>query len=305
MQSLIHTLTDLSDTHNVYPTDLQQQTLKALESGQVIFLPQMTFSSPYLKKAIDNPEQVLHPTHKNISYFHPTQRMGALKKNLSDSGYTQQLQTMLSDYADYAHNIITHLFPNYTNSLTWGRTSFRPCEIEQRSSSKRKDDTRLHVDSFSASPVYGKRILRVFNNIDPYGGERVWHLGETLEQVISRYGPNIPSYSYLIAYFLRLVRTTKTLRSPYDHYQIYLHDRMKRDDNYQQTVAKKRFAFPAQSTWIVFTDQVSHAALQGKGLLEQTFYLPVNAMQNPEHSPLYQWEKLKGSLSTKPYTLHT
>ena len=34
----------------------------------------------------------------------------------------------------------------------------------------RKDDTRLHVDSFPATPSGGRRILRVFSNVNPDGG---------------------------------------------------------------------------------------------------------------------------------------
>jgi len=74
---------------------------------------------------------------------------------------------------------------------------------------------------------------------------------------------------------------------------LHLHDRMKLDKTYQQTLAKQRVDFPPQSTWLVFTDQVSHAALSGQYLLEQTFYLPVEAMDNPTLSPLRQWEKEK------------
>ena len=70
---------------------------------------------------------------------------------------------------------------------------------------------------------------------------------------------------------------------------------MKLDENYQQTVTKQRVDFPADSTWLVFTDHVSHAALGGQFLLEQTFYLPVDAMANPELSPLKLWEKEKST----------
>ena len=47
-----------------------------------------------------------------------------------------------------------------------------------------------------------------------------------------------------------------------------------------------RFDFPALSTWVVFTDRVMHAALAGQFLLEQTFYLPVAAMQDEQYAPL-------------------
>ena len=37
---------------------------------------------------------------------------------------------------------------------------------------------------------------------------------------------------------------------------------------------------------MAFTDQVSHAAMAGQYQLEQTFLLPVEAMSDPERSPL-------------------
>jgi hypothetical protein len=100
-------------------------------------------------------------------------------------------------------------------------------------------------------------------------------------------------HSMARALILKLVKITKTLRSPYDHYMLHLHNSMKLDDNYQQKITKQRIDFSPNSTWLVFTDHVSHAALSGQFLLEQTFYLPVTAMENPMLSPLRQWEKLK------------
>jgi hypothetical protein len=80
---------------------------------------------------------------------------------------------------------------------------------------------------------------------------------------------------------------------------LHLHDKMKRDDRYQSKVNKTRIDFPSQSTWIVFTDHVSHAALSGQYLLEQTFYLPVSKMANPEVSPLYEWQKFRPELECR------
>ena len=45
---------------------------------------------------------------------------------------------------------------------------------------------------------------------------------------------------------------------------------------------------------MVFTDQVSHAALAGHFALEQTFYLPVSAMVTPDTAPLRVLERLTG-----------
>ncbi len=71
---------------------------------------------------------------------------------------------------------------------------------------------------------------------------------------------------------------------------------MKRDELYQANVDKLRVEFPAKSSWVVFTDHVSHAALSGQYLFEQTFYLPVQGMTCPEISPLNYWQKSMPSL---------
>ena len=93
---------------------------------------------------------------------------------------------------------------------------------------------------------------------------------------------------------LALVRVTKTPRSPYDALMLQLHDCMKADEVFQQESPQSRVELPAGSTWLAFTDQVSHAATSGQYQLEQTFLLPVDAMREPERSPLRVLERLKG-----------
>jgi hypothetical protein len=85
---------------------------------------------------------------------------------------------------------------------------------------------------------------------------------------------------------MQLLGITKGLRTPYDHYMLHMHDNMKGDLAYQHGARQTELRFPPGSTWIVFTDQVSHAAMSGQHMLEQTFYLPVEAMQDPRLSPL-------------------
>ena len=75
---------------------------------------------------------------------------------------------------------------------------------------------------------------------------------------------------------------------------LQLHDAMKSDASYQADAGQTAFDFPAGSTWIAFTDQVSHAAMAGQFQLEQTFLLPVEAMRDEQRSPLRILERLKG-----------
>ncbi|MFC3909915.1 Kdo hydroxylase family protein [Legionella dresdenensis] len=274
--------------------NLEQQTsaLTALESGQVVYFPNYFFVSS--KKTMQDllTDAILDGKHKNVSYDYRTGKSGGFKQD-NNGQLPALLKTFMHDYALFARKLIDTICPEYGSDLIWGRTSYRPAEIKGRVSSKRKDDTRVHVDSFPATPVNGNRILRIFCNINPDNVARVWELGEPFAQVLERFAPRIPAYSPLRAKCLQIIKATKTLRSAYDHYQLHMHDMMKLDDDYQQSVAKQRIDFPANSTWIVFTDQVSHAALSGQYLLEQTFYLPAAAMVNPDLSPLAHWQKAK------------
>lgn len=294
MNELLHTIEE-RDIHSLSQAN-KTSALSALESGKVAYFPVYTFPLHPLEHSQLLTANLLDGKHKNISFDYQTQRLGGLRLKNNLAILPGTLKSFMQRYALFARELIDTVFPQYQKALEWGRTSYRPAEIKGRSSSKRKDDTRLHIDSFPATPVNGRRILRVFCNINPQAEPRVWHLGEPFFQAMTRFSTTIPAYNRLIAKFLHLIGATKTLRSAYDHYQLNLHDQMKLSDDYQQTVAKLRFDFAAQSTWVVFTDQVSHAALAGQFLLEQTFYLPIEAMANPALSPLKQWEKEKAIL---------
>lgn len=270
---------------------IKDNAFKAIETGHVIYFPHYTFAPNDTEKKLLS-ESVLHPKHKNISYDYCQKKLGGLSTSLSPE-FPQLMTAFVHRFAEYAKELVDTLMPHYTQHLRWGRTSYRPAEVKNRKTSARKDDTRIHIDAFPSTPVNGQRILRVFCNINPHNQPRTWELGEPLPDVLSKLAKSIPRYSPIRAKLLHWVKATKTLRSPYDHFMLNLHDQMKLNDTYRQTLKKQRFDFPAQSTWLVFTDQVSHAALGGQHLLEQTFYLPVSAMKNPEHSPLKQFEKFK------------
>jgi hypothetical protein len=190
--------------------------------------------------------------------------------------------------------MVEALLPDYRTRVERARTSFRPVEIAGRATSWRQDDTRLHVDSFPATPVQGRRILRVFSNVNPEARARVWRIGEGFDDVARRFAPRLRMPLAGSAAVLRLLRLTKSRRSAYDALMLQLHDAMKADAGYQADASHTTMEFPAGSTWMAFTDAVSHAATAGQFQLEQTFLLPVDAMREPERSPLRILERLKG-----------
>jgi hypothetical protein len=75
---------------------------------------------------------------------------------------------------------------------------------------------------------------------------------------------------------------------------LQLHDRMKGDAEYQARPEHATYSFPAGSTWMVFTDQVPHAALSGIHQLEQTFYVPVTVLRHEASAPIRVLETLIG-----------
>ena len=268
----------------------KETAIQALESGKVLFLPELDFKLNGEEKLFLNP-QTLQGKTKNIS-FDPNraQLKGCTLEN------TQQipLMKMMRRFVDSSRDLLNALLPNYNTHLITGRTSFRPAEIEGRKSSILKDDTRLHVDAFPSAPNQGKSILRVFTNINPHGQSRHWNLGEPFETVLEKFQDRFKKPIFGSRKLQSLLKITKSYRSLYDHYMLLLHNHMKRDQGYQETVQKHSFHFPAGSSWIVMTDRVSHAALKGQYVLEQTFYLPINGMRQPELSTLGLLERQLG-----------
>ena len=285
--SQISTL-DIAHWNEALPPDAATAATRELETGQVLFLPQLNFPLTEDEQRFLSP-QWLEGSAKNVSYDPQTQAVGHTSALGEDR---KQLAAMLARYAQHAQALVSNLCPHYRAALRHGLTSFRPVETRGRATSRKKDDTRLHVDAFASRPNQGRRILRVFCNINPRNEPRVWEIGEPFDAVAQRFVSRVPPQLPGSAWLLEKLQVTKGRRSAYDHVMLNLHDKAKLDDDYQSSTAKARFEFPAGATWLVFTDRVMHAALAGQFLLEQTFYLPVAAMQDERFSPLRILEKL-------------
>lgn len=269
--------------------DIQETAMAALEDGTVLFFPQLAFGLTAGEARFLTPDLV--GDSKNVSYNFATRKIGHCACPDPDKPAVAE---MMHRFCGQAKTLIENLLPSYKAGLTMGRASLRPVEAAGRAQSWRKDDTRLHVDSFPTTPLNGKRILRVFSNVNPSGRPRSWRLGEPFEQVASRFASTVSSPAPGSLMLMQLFRVTRGRRSLYDHYMLGLHDAMKANDEYQQTCPQSTFDFPALSTWAVFTDSVPHAVTAGQHQFEQTFYLDVDGMAHPEKSPLRILEKQLG-----------
>ncbi|MDN2679688.1 Kdo hydroxylase family protein [Janthinobacterium sp. SUN033] len=259
----------------------QAAALQALEDGQVLLLPRLGFSLHPEEHGLLNGAAGSASGAKNISW-EPVRGV----RGQGDACDAALLAALMQRYARQTRSLLAGLLPSYQAHLQQGKGSFRPVEIAGRVTSWRKDDTRLHIDSFPSSPTQGRRILRVFTNIHPRDAPRVWKLGPPFEQVAQHFLPVAQRPQPVLATLLQWLRITKSRRTAYDHYMLQLHDAMKADLAYQAQVEQHTHAFAPGQTWIVFSDAVSHAALRGQHALEQTWLLPVRAMAAPDKSPL-------------------
>ncbi len=287
MSELLHTLQTPGWDAALPAADAAQATA-ALESGKVLFLPRLAFTLSAAEKKFLSP-QWSDGKAKNVSYDPSAHQV---RHTAAQGDDRAALAAMMDRYANAARTLVTGLCPAYAQDLAWGLTSFRPVSAANREASVRKDDMRLHLDAFASRPVQGKRLLRVFCNVNPEGQPRVWEIGEPFDAVATRFRERIPAPLPGSAWLLEKLHVTKGRRSPYDHNMLGLHDQAKLDDAYQQASPKSRVELPAGTTWIVFTDLVMHAVLSGQYLLEQTFYLPPAAMQDETRAPLRRLEKL-------------
>jgi hypothetical protein len=282
---------EINQWQEYLPDSTQHNAINALEEGNILFLPKLDF--PLLKNELQFlTSEYADPNSKNISLQCNTQRLWGVR-HLSNDQHLQ-LKRMLTRYCQAAHDLIRNLFPHYSRQLITGRTSYRPQQAANRKSSYRKDDQRLHVDAFPSAPNQGKRILRVFTNINPHGEARVWRIGEPFPLVAEQFIQHIKKPLPGLSTALRMLRITKSYRTAYDHYMLRLHDMMKANMEYQKNAQQQEVHFPANSSWVVMTDEVSHAAMSGQYLMEQTFYLPVQAMGDENKSPLHVLQKLLG-----------
>ena len=219
---------------------------------------------------------------------------GAVRGAAGQPNDIERIRALMLRFSTWARSLIVERAPGYAGALETGRTSFRPRAVDDEPVSPRKDDRRLHVDAFASQPTGGRRILRVFTNINPDGEARAWRVGEPFETYARRWvaGARIPSP--IETWALERIGVTRERRTPYDSVMLALHDAAKLDVDYQRDSPRRVVEFPPGTTWIAFTDSLVHAAVRGSYALEQTFYLPLAAMVTPETAPVRILERLTG-----------
>jgi len=268
---------------------LSAQALRALEQGRVLHFPHLGFALSPEERILLDPKYT-DPKRKNISLTPK-----GLAGTVAAGAARERVHGILQRYLDSTSALLDALFPGYRDARHGPATSLRLHAIGTWHPSWRKDDRLLHVDAFPSRPLHGERILRVFTNINPDGEPRTWRVGGSFETAARRYLPEMGKpWRPWLAGLMHKVGITKQRRTEYDHLMLQMHDAMKRDTRYQQEGDWAQVDFMPGSTWVCFSDQVSHAAMSGQFMLEQTWQLPLTALSYAELAPVRVLEKLKG-----------
>jgi hypothetical protein len=271
-----------------------------LEAGNILFFPQTPFAFPDEDlKFLLSRKQTDASFHKNIAYRPAEDRLTGL--DVSSGPEVDRLRAIVAGYSQRSTQFLRELLPAYAGKWKLDYASYRPVEEQGRPARLRARNDLPHVDAFPTRPTNGNRILRLFTNINPTQ-HRVWITSQTFDvvgpQFAKRIGLPQPQSANPLAKAVRNIAKAAHLpgsnRSPYDDFMHRCHNAMKENGAFQQSCPKQRWEFPPHSTWIVFTDFVSHAVLQGQYALEQTFIISREALVRPELSPLRILERLAG-----------
>lgn len=269
--------------------DRAQSAVEVLERGGLVRLPGLPFHLAADERDLLDPA-VLDPKSKNVSYDPAREAVGGVDGR---EGLRARFSSLLKRYAEHADAVIAALAPAYRPALQRRRTSFRPGAIATRALSARKDDTRLHVDAFPSNPTQGRRILRVFSNVNPDGVDRCWRIGAAdFETFAGAFKSRVRPRD--VGPLTQWLGLTRGRRTPYDDLMLKLHDAAKLDEDFQRSADALDVRFAPGSTWVVYTDSVLHAAMTGQHAFEQTYLLPISAMASPERAPLRVLEGLFG-----------
>jgi hypothetical protein len=272
-----------------------------LEEGNILFFEKTPFELPQEEvQFLLGQKQSDAGYHKNIAYRPLSDQLtGYAQRSGSDK---ERLHAIMQRYSQSVIGFTQQLLPPYSRSLAVDFASFRPQQEEGRQIRLRARNDLLHVDSFPTRPANGNRILRVFTNINPTE-PRVWVTSETFDFLVARFaglgGMPLPrgiasGPKKVLIKLARAARLHSLARSPYDDWMLRFHHFLKANQEFQERGSRTQWEFPPQSTWLVFTDMVSHAVLSGQFALEQTFIVLKNALVWPEKAPVRVLERVAG-----------
>ncbi len=259
-----------------------------LEKGEVVFFPKAPFALPEGDELLFLLRQSMGgAVHKNISYNPHTGKVGGFARR--DPEQVERLRAVLAGFSRAVRDWTPAALPQYQDGLEADRVSFRPEEEATRKLRRSARNDLLHVDAFPGRPAKGRRILRVFANINPKE-PRVWATSDPLHVLLAQHGAAVEQVSArwvsrLTRRVVDWVHSAQKRRDDSDWFMLRLHHFLKGNDDFQQRCPRKLWHFPPGSVWLAMTDGCSHAVLRGCYALEHSFFIAPEKLVCPEVAP--------------------
>lgn len=282
----------------------EREYCRVLEEGHILFFPQTPFELPEEdRRLLLEQRQTEAGYHKNIAYRPESDRVtGVARQHREDE---RRMRGVLRNYSQRVVRFASSVFPRYADHWRVDFASFRPQEEAGRKLSQHARNDLLHVDSFPTRPTGGDRILRIFTNINPKA-PRVWRTGETFDQLADRFALSSglleraarPALRRKVLNLARSAGLPVRVRPPYDEFMLAFHHFLKENNDYQGAARAETVSFPSGSTWIVFTDAVTHSVLSGQYALEQTLIVSRESLVLPAKAPVSVLERIAGATLT-------
>ena len=272
-----------------------------LERGRIVLFPECPIELPsaddldFLRREM--PKLL---SSKNISYHPEADNVNGIK---GDPETRTRVHRLLKDNATRVQAFLRRIMPDLTKNWKVGTSSFRPLQEKGRNLSAHASNELVHVDAGAYGATHGDRILRFFTNVNP-AEDRVWVSKGALPELYERFGRDAGvrtgATKTFDEGFLDRLRTGAatalstvfpTARmldsSPYDRAMRRFHNFMKDTPSFQATPEGHReFRFKPFTSWMVFTDMVSHACIEGQHAFVDTFVIPLESCRLADLTPI-------------------
>jgi 3-deoxy-D-manno-oct-2-ulosonic acid (Kdo) hydroxylase len=282
----------------------QDSLSRELEHGRIVFFPECPLPLPGEEDlAFLRTELPALLARKNASYYPTAHRLVGLT---GERPVQERVKGLLREHSRHVVGFLTRAMPELTRGWRVGTTSFRPAEVRGRRIKPHADDRLVHVDAGAYGATHGSRILRFFVNVNPTQ-DRIWLSKGTFAELFPRHaraaglegagpvadGPLGRAWSGALGAAARLFPMVRVIdTSTYDRRMRRFHNYMKDDPSFRDSQeGVQRFAFPPLSAWMVFTDSVSHACIEGQHALVDTFLIPLANCQVHAQTP---WHVMQG-----------
>ena len=274
----------------------------AMERSEVVFFERCPVELPsdadleFMRTGLPRELQV-----KNISY-HP--ESDSIPRFEAAPDVRERIERILRAHGQRVEALLRRATPDFVPGWTLGTTSFRSIEEQGRKLKPRSSNELVHIDAGAYGATNGARILRFFVNIHPTR-DRVWGtkggFGALLERhrelveaakgghgrVVLEKGPIDRLYSGMVTALSKVYPLFQVIdSSPYDRSMRRIHNYMKENPAFRDSrEGYQEIHFPPLSSWMVFTDGISHSVLTGQHALVTTVLIPLANARNPALAP--------------------